>query len=168
MENRGLNTKTLRLARVKYYDTKHDGAEVNDIDAYAFLEKVGDEYVNLFDPTDGLAVFERSIYPNVTRDGEEYGNKIIHVCGNITDGACYVMDRVSVPELFGKDEVSLSELKSYILNSKLFFVDRISIIKGQKRAYRLLFYPTLLADQKQMAEFQQFIASHEGAKQYVK
>ena len=168
MENRSLKTRDLRLARVKYYDLEHNGAELSHIDAYAFLERVGEEYVNVFDPTDGLAVLDRSLYTNTTKDGEDYGNRLIHVCGTLTDGPCYVMDRVSVPDMMGIDIISTEQLREYVLRSDKFFVDRISLIQQEKRVRRIAFLPTLARDQKQMDAFKEYMGSHLKGKMYVK
>lgn len=168
MENRLLRTDRLRLARVKYYDMEHNGAELSPMDAYAFLENVKGNYVNVFDPTDGLPVLDRSMYANVTKDGEDYGNLLVHVSGTLDDGPCYVMDLISVRKMMGIDVITLEQLKQYVLMSKCFFVDRMGLIKGEKPSRRLAFLPTLVRDQKRMDEFKQYMDDHESLKRYVK
>lgn len=168
MENRSLKTEDLRLARVKYFDIEHNGAELTDVEAYAFLQKVGDKYVNVFDLTEDMPVLDRSIYPNVMRNGEEFGNRLIHVCGHLTDGPCYVIEPVNVRALFGYDLIGSNELKEYVLRSESFFVDRLNLIKGEKSVRRLGMLSTVKSDEAKMAELKEYIASHEKAKQYVK
>ena len=168
MENRTLNTKNLRLARVKYYDVEHNGAELSEMEAYAFLQKVGDQYKNVFDEAEDLPVLDRSIYPNVMRSGEEYGNRLIHVCGELTDGACYVIEPVALHKLFGVDIIGTNDLKDYMFHSEKFFVDRAHLIQGEKASHRLRMFSLLRADLIKLDAFKQYIASHEKAKQYVK
>ena len=168
MENRTLKTKDLKLARVKYFDMAHNGAELTDVEAYAFLEKVGDQYVNVFDMTEELPVLDRSLYPNVMRNGEEFGNRLIHVCGTLTDGACYVIEPVNVSKLLGFDTIGSDDLKEYMYRSEKFFVDRMHLIQEEKATRRIGMHATLKADAKKMDELKEYIASHEKATQYVK
>ena len=43
-----IKTENLRLAKIKYYDTVHNGVEVSDLDAYVFLVQVGEnQFLNL-------------------------------------------------------------------------------------------------------------------------
>lgn len=169
MENNMLQTKNLRLARVKWFDVDHNGAELDGQFAYAFLQKAGDVYFNLFDPTDNLPVLDRTPYPNVLSNGEEYGNKLRHVSGELTTGPCYVIEKVSVPEMFsGKDEISMSQLQNYILYSEKFFVDRISIIQGLEFSRRGAFFKKMLRDMKKKNQLKAFMASHEIGRKYQK
>ena len=169
MKDRVFKTDDLRLARVRYFDSKHHGTEfLADVEAYAFLEKVGEQFVNIFDPTDGLAVFDRLIYPNVDAYGYPYGNKLRHVCGEEVDGACYVIEKESVKNLMKSDEITLKQLTDYVLKSEHFFVDRIALWKQERPGSRLRLLSKHLQDEKLLAQLQQYIANHEGAKQYVK
>ena len=56
MIDRDVDLKRLKLAKVRYYDAKNNGAELSDIDAYAFLINVNGHYINLFDPIEELPV----------------------------------------------------------------------------------------------------------------
>lgn len=166
-----IRTDGLRLARVKYYDTKKNGAELSEIDGYAFLYRIHDSvYVNLFDPTEELPILDRSMYSNVTPTGIEYGNKLIHVCGKLEDGPCYVMEKVKVASLFKKDFVSVSDVRRYILYSDKFFVDRMHLIKELKEPFykKTRFLSTILEDEAKMAELQRYFQGHDCVKQYKK
>ena len=167
---KALKTTDLRLARVKWYDTEHNGAELSSPEAYAFLQKINeDTYINPFDPVETLPVLDRSIYPNVMANGEEFGNRLIHVSGELTTGPCYVIERRPVEGLFGEAEsVTLNQLKTYILRSKKFFVDRPSIILEFKGRERLGNFRQYLKDMTKMNELKQFFASHEKGREYVK
>ena len=171
MENRLLNTERLKLARVKYYDTKNNGAELSEIDGYAFLYQMDDHnYVNLFDPTEELPVLDRSMYSNVTSSGFEFGNKLIHISGKLEDGPCYVIERISTKALFKKDVVSLSDVRRYVLSSDKFFVDRLRLIKELQEPFftKARFLRTVIEDQAQMDQLQRYFQEHDCVKQYKK
>lgn len=168
MESRRLKTKDLKLARVKYYDWKQDGVELTQIEAYAFLEKFGDYYVNVFDLDDKLPVFERSIYPNVTKDGEEYGNRLIHVSGAIENGPCFVIEPVDVQRLIGMDSISYNGLKEYVYHSDKFFVDRVFMMQEETPLRRIGFHKKIRSDRKKLDALREYMSSHEVPKQYVK
>ncbi len=169
MENRLICTKNLKLARVKYYSNDRGGAEVSDVDAYVFLCKNGEKYTNPLDCFDEVPVFERVPYSNQTLDGEDFGTRLLHISGELQNGACYIVDPYQIGKVFGKDFISLSELKNYILNSDHFFVDRISIINQIKPfVLRARWIPVYFEDKSKLKELEEYILSHEGAKQYKK
>ena len=157
METKIINTEDLRLARIKYYDVAHNGAELSDIEAYAFLKKTGDRYVNVFDILKDLPVLDRSIYPNVMRNGEEFGNRLIHVCGELKDGPCYVIEPFSMREVIGFDYISEEELKEFVLRSDKFFVDRIKLIEEETGMKRIKLQPVLKSDVENMQAFQEYM-----------
>ena len=174
MEKRVINTKDLKLARVKYFDTEHNGAELTDIEAYVFLQKVGDEYANVFELSDSTPVLDRVPYSNYTKDGEPFGTRLVHVNGELTDGACYVIEPVNVSEMLRRREyseserkdISLDELTQYVMSSDMFFVDRINLIMSQGRPK--LHKGVLKRDRANMDRLQQYLLSHEKGYQYVK
>ena len=164
-----IKTDNLRLAKVKYFDTKHNGAEISDIEAYAFLVEVGEnQYLNVFDPDENIAVFDRSNYSNYTKDDVAFGNRLVHVCGEIANGACYVMERISVPALLGVESITLEQLKDYILASDKFFVDRLSLLESGPRKRGIAHKAKVWDDTKKMMALKKYIASHEDAVQYKK
>ena len=69
METKKMKTQDLRLARVRYYDTKHNGAELSHLEAYAFLRKAGEHFYNVFDVVEDLPVLDRMPYSCTTRSG---------------------------------------------------------------------------------------------------
>lgn len=157
METKIINTEDLKLARIKYYDTEHNGAELSDIEAYAFLRRVGDRYVNVFDILKDLPVLDRSIYPNERSNGEEFGNRLIHVCGELKDGPCYVIEPFSMRETIGFDYISEAELKEFVLRSDKFFVDRINLIEQETGMRRIKLQPVLKNDLDNMQAFQEYM-----------
>lgn len=168
MENRTIKTKDLRLARIKYFDLEHNGAELCDMEVYAFLQAVGDKYVNVFKPEEELPVYDRAPYANVTKTGEDYGNRLIHVSGEVMDGPCYVMELVSVPELVGMDIIGLDALKEYVLSSKKLFADRISLIGQETGTRKASLFLKLREDMEKMAAFKDYLDGHKVAGQGVK
>ena len=171
MENRLIDANKVRLARVKYYDVENNGAELSEHEAYAFLIQVNDhKFINPFDLAEDLPVLDRTFYANVTPKGEEYGTKLIHVSGELDNGPCYVLERLSVKDLFKKDSVSISDLRKYILRSRKFFVDRRHIISELDEPFikKSRFLPTILADEASMDKLKRFFSDHEVGKQYIK
>ena len=168
MENRMIKTENLRLARVKYFDVEHNGAELTEHEVYAFLESIGGKYVNVFHPTEELPVYDRAPYANVTRDGEDYGNRLFHLSGDVANGPCYVLDLVSVSKMLGKEDISLSALKEYVLSSKNFFLDRISLIQQEKGVRKVRMLPQLMEDTRRMNAFQEYLDGHSKTRKYVK
>ena len=171
MENRLIDANKIRLARVRYYDVKNNGAELSSQEAYAFLLQVDEKkYINPFDVTEDLPVLDRTFYANVMPNGEEYGTKLFHVCGELVDGPCYVLERQSAKDLFKKENISLHEIKRYILYSNKFFVDRRRIISELEESFfkKSRFLPTIMSDSANMEKLKKFFAEHESGKQYIK
>ena len=168
MEPGKMKTADLRLAKVRYFDTKHNGAELSTIEAYAFLRKAGDHYFNVFDVLEDLPVLDRAPYANTTMSGVDYGNKLFHVQGELVDGPCYVIEPFPVRDILRKERVSEPELREYVLRSKNFFVDRLKMLEDEPGRVKLSMLKTILADKKQMERLKAFFASHENGKPYVK
>lgn len=160
MENRNLNLKNVKLARIKYFDVKHNGAEVNDIDAYAFLYEKNGQYANILNPERELPVYGRVPYTNTTLDGEDFGTKIVHKAGEVQDGPCYIIDVEDCSRLFQCTEIGLSKLKQYVLQSSKFFIDRYGMLKEGTRNERLLHYKKMQQDKKMVNAFNEFVESH--------
>ena len=168
MENRTLNTENLRLARIKYFDTKHNGAEICDEEAYAFLFAFGGNYLNVFNPADNLPIYDRAPYANVAKNGMNYGNKLFHISGDVKDGPCYVIEPYSVKSLVGKDTITMEELREYVLASKKYFVDRIALINEEKGPRRFTLSPILKETMQQKKAFDKYMASHVGYDNFQK
>ena len=170
MENKKLKASSIRLAKVKYYDAKRGGVEVSDIDAYAFLYRYGEEYVNIFDLGESLPVFERVPYSNTTLDGEDFGTKLMLVGGDDTkSGACYILEKTTAKDLMGEDQVSVDSLQDYLLRSNDFFVDRLSILDDETTMInKSLYYHTYLSDKRRMYTLKKYFGSHENGVSYKK
>ena len=156
-----IKLKRLKLARVKYFDKEHNGAEVNDIDAYAFLYEKDGEYVNLFNPAREYPVYGRVPYTNTTRDGEDFGSKIVLRSGEVESGPCYIIDMEDCSKFFGKDKMSLDSLKQYMMMSSSFFIDRLEMMQEGTKREKILHYKKIQQDRTMHARFNQFMDSHE-------
>ena len=162
MVNKQMKADQVRLARVRYYDDSKKGIEVDNIGAYAFLVKAGTKYINIFDITSDLPVFERVPYSNTTKDGEDFGSKVMQISGvEDVSGLVYVLEDSTAKDLFNEDQVSDELLKRYIIHSKKFFVDRKSIIQDCPSKLEMLrALPILLSDEKKHAKLQRLVDSH--------
>ena len=168
MINKMIKADQLKLAKVKYYDAEANGIEVNGLDAYAFLMKAGKDYVNVFDLTSNLPIFERVPYSNTTKDGVNYGTKVIQISGEADkSGLCYVLETSTAKDLFEVEELDEEALKRYIVSSKKFFIDRKSIIQDNPSLIaRMKALPILLSDEKKHDKLRKFVDSHETGKRY--
>ena len=160
-----LKTKDLRITEIRYFDTLHNGVLVPSQEAYTFLQKIGDQYVNVFTPEVEYPIYERVPYSNTTKDGWEFGTKIMLVSGECQDGLCYVMERTPVQDVLRVDEITKEELEKVILKSNVFFINRIDLLKKEKNSF---FNRQLREDQKKMKKFQQYLDSCQKGLQYHK
>ena len=169
MENKIIKTKDLKLARVKYFDSEHNGVELTPIEAYAFIQWSDEDqrFVNLFDDEENLPVYARSLYPNVAPNGEEYGNRLINVYGPVENGPCFVIEPVDVSKLLDMKAITWEGLKEYVLHSDKFFVDRIPLIENEKPSRRIRFMKKLISDHKHMAELRAYMSSRRPGKQFI-
>lgn len=130
----------IKLAQVRYFDVERNGCEIPPTKAYVILLEDNGTYMNVFSLEDHVPVYSRVPYSNTTRDGEDFGTKIVLSSGEVQEGMCYVLDSLSSDSLFGdKKTVSYESLKNYVLNSDLFFPDRISLLRKEKRNLRTKF-----------------------------
>ena len=165
-----VNIENLRLAKVRYYDAEKKGLEITDLNAYAFIFASGSSYVNLFDMTDEIPVFERVPYTNTTQSGLNYGTKVRQLTGDRDkSGACYLLEKMNVKDLFQKDKISIEQIKDYMLHSSLFFVDRKDIIQEDYTFLeKIKFLPVILSDEKKQQQLQEYLFSQEKQHQYHK
>jgi hypothetical protein len=171
MRERMIDSKRIRLGRVTYFDKEHNGTVVPSVDAYVFLVNVNGVYVNPFNVADELPVYDRVPYSNTTRDGHDYGTKIVLANGEVKEGPCYVMEKIDVGEYYGKKKMSLDMLEECILSSEKFFIDRIGILEKMGGSPRRKYYNhrKLIRDLDQLNRFNEFMDScMEDSMQYHK
>lgn len=123
--------------------------------------KENDTYYNLFNPMLDYPVYERVPYSNTTANGEDYGTKIQLIQGDACDGICYIVESFHLQSIFGDKQISLSELKSYILSSQFFFLDRQHILDEEPFHFSTILRNHRIreADERSMREFEKYIGS---------
>lgn len=166
-----VNTKDLSVAEVRYYDKEKNGLEYTSPLSYVILLNRGDTYVNLFNCGDFAPVYTRiKNVSNRFKDSDEFfGTKINLVCGEVQSGEAWLISDVNFSEVFGMEEVDVDDIENYVIESDLFFKDRLEIIKTLQKRYVLpevSVRSVLEKDQKSLDEMNAFFAERE--KQKVK
>lgn len=133
MKNNKVDVKKLRLAQIRYFDSSRNGCEIPQSKAYAFLINVDGQYVNILNPAMEYPVYDRSPYSNTTLDGEDFGNRLILVNGEVKNGTCYVMELIDVGELFNDSMVNISTIEKFVFQSDYFFPDRIDLYQNKSK-----------------------------------
>jgi len=168
MKETKIDAKRIRLGKVTYFDTDYNGSAVPPVDAYAFLVDVGGTYINPFNLVDELPVYDRVPYTNTTKDGEDFGSKIVLKQGEVQDGPCYVLERINVEDYYGVSDISLSMLEDFIIESNKFFIDRAELLEDNIKNGSLLrkryAKKKLVEDKKTMEKFISFLADCEREK----
>lgn len=159
MSNSLIDTKRIKLGKVTFFDTEHNGTAVPSVDAYVFLVNVNGTYVNPFNVASELPVYDRVPYTNTTRDGEDFGTKIVLANGEVKDGPCYVIEKIDISSYYGKEQMSVDMLRDIMLKSDKFFVDRLGVLeeipaltRGRKLGRKMM------EDKKKMSELQEFLS----------
>ena len=165
-----IQTNRLKLAQLRYFDEKRNATEIPQKKGYAFLVENNGEYVNILNLENSLPVYGRCLYTNTTMDGEDYGTKIFLVSGEVKSGLCFVMEPVNVSQIFQCSEVSLKDLEQYILNSDLFFIDRLELLKNKKIPFYMKksLKKRICEDMSCLNELNEYFASQEENIQYQK
>ena len=172
--NKEIDSKRIKLARVKYFDLEKNGVEYRyfDDDPYVFLVNVDGKYVNLFDPSEDMPVYERIPYPNHLPNGDFFGTMIDIVQGEVKEGLCYLIDKPEEYELiklFWKEKIRISDLINYMFNSKLFFIDRKDLLlESSKTRFSRRLRTLLCEDYKNLDDFAYFVNSHNKGVQFNK
>lgn len=156
MEKKMIDTSSLKLAQVRYFDMEHNGVEIPELKAYVFLRKVGEHYINVLNPLEELPVYDRVPYANTTMDGMDYGTKIVLAQGECQEGPCYVIENLGVSNVFGTEQISMEQLQEFVLKSHMFFVDRIQLLREKKI---VPFNKQLRDDLNQMEALKKYFAS---------
>lgn len=164
MKSDVIKTSRLRKARIKYFESDKNGCEVFCPEAYALLLKVGDAYINVVNPYEECNVYDRVPYSNSTKSGEDYGTKLLLVCGREEDGLCYVLE----PKLGAfedKSYIRFCDIENEIAyNLSVFYFDRWDLFKDSNRGYFDQFIQKGLAfkkDAEKREEFLNYISSKE-------
>lgn len=134
-----IKTKDLKLAHVRYYDEKHKGLEYSEPLSSVILVKTEDNsYDNLLNPGENFPVFERiaRTFNHYSTDGY-YGTKIRLVSGELASGEAWLLTSIDFENLFGREYVDFWDIERYVLNSPLYFKDRMRIIEDKLSVEKL-------------------------------
>lgn len=162
-----ISTDRIRLAELKYFDAKHNGIEYGDAQSYVLLYEVPDKctssvkYVNFFDFCDTYPVFKRSkFYGAFTKDGVDFGTKIVPVSDDVSTGPCFLLTDVNFRDVFGRDNVTIDVLENYILKSEKYFKDREMIARRRLHDFRepIGMVRIINKDKKSRAKMEEFFA----------
>lgn len=169
MEKLEFDTSKMKLAQVRYFNEEKQSTEIPTIQGYVFLININGNYVNIFNSTKSINVYDRLPYSNTTIDGEDYGNKLVICSGEVSEGICYVIEPFDIKLLLGEGKITYKQLEDVIINSNNFFVDRIHIIEDRKVFIknRIKYKKILEKDRKSMAELDRYLNA-QGNFQYKK
>lgn len=134
-----IKTKDLKLAHVRYYDGEHRGLECSDPLSNVILVKVGENlFDNLLNPGEIFPVYRRVVgtFNQYSTDGY-YGTKIKLVSGELTPGEAWLLTATNFESVFGRESIDINDIEKYVVNSPLYFKDRVTIIE-RKLAYEKL------------------------------
>lgn len=165
-----INTKDLRLAEVRYFDVENNGLEYTPPLSYVVLLNRGDTYINLLNCGDFAPIYSRNDHESniYNRDTEEYiGTKVELVCGEVQEGEAWLLNDTDFVQHFGCEEVEMADVEHYVLQSNLFFKDRIELATTVMNRHGLPFLSIkniVKKDEKCHEEMRRFFAEREPQK----
>ena len=123
------NKKNLHLAELKYFDMQHNGIEVTNDASFAIVYGREGYFCNALDQIQELPTFER-VHGTTNSYGDEYfGTKVRQLTDECSEGPCWLLSDRSIQDRFPGDIVTLRELEDFVLDSPLFFRERMDIAK---------------------------------------
>lgn len=171
MRDLKIESSKLRLAQFRYYNLERQASEIPDDKAYTILAEINGTYINVLNPLETLPVYDRSsVYKNYTKDGmHEFGNKIFLVNGEEQDGPCFILELINMQNEFGKEIVTMKDIENYVLNSRMFFPDRLKLLEiNRKQISSLYRKKLLLEDTQKLNRFNEYFSSFEKGKELEK
>ncbi len=166
-----IQTSRIKLADLKYFDKEQNGVELSDsLSKGILIDPLGDDnYYNLFCFSEYYPVFKRERGSNVSLSGEEYGTRMSLVSNELASGPCWVLSKVSFRDEVGKDEVSISDIEEYVINSSYFFKDRVAIIEDRFKGRKgRKWHKKVLSDEQNRRAMEEFFAARECGVQKTK
>lgn len=124
--------ENLHLAELKYFDMQHNGIEVTPPASFVVIYGVDGYYFNTLSSLEEFPTFER--VPGTTNSyGDEYfGTKVRVLSESCSTGPCWLInDEVDIQDAFAGEVVTRSEIEQYVLDSPLYFKDRLDIAKDR-------------------------------------
>ena len=160
-----INTKDLKLAEVRYFNVERNGLELTPPLSHVVLLNRGDTYINLLNCGELQPIYKRDKYKtNIYSDEEYIGTKIDLVCGNVQDGEAWLLNDTDFVQYFGCEEVEMTDIEHYVLQSNLFFKDRIELATTVMHRHGLPFLSIkniVKKDEKCHEEMRRFFAERE-------
>lgn len=167
MEKYKIAVENLRKAKIRYCESDK-GCEIPEVEAYALLIKIGDEYRNVVRPLEECNVYDRLPYSNRTQNGEDFGSKIILASGKEEDGICYIMEK-KLGAFEGKDYVTVDEIDDEIINNlDVFYFDRWDLCFDGVVPINKCSKVVKKADKERRNKFIEFLNSKQKQKNFIK
>ena len=158
-----IKSSKVRLAQFRYYDLERHASEIPDEKFYAVLVEINGTYINALNLFEELPVYDRSSYANVSKDGlTEFGNKIVLVNGEEQEGKCLILEKGNLSYDLKKEEVTIKDIEKYVLDSELFFPDRLRLLDTNRKQISSIYRKRLLVDDTQkLNRFNEYFDSFE-------
>lgn len=172
MENRTFDINKLRVAKIKYFDSKDQSCRslpdgLNQ--PYVFLYNFDGKYINIFDPLREYPVYEETSLMYADNDGIDRGSLIFQVSGERKDGPIYLMHSSrTTRDYFKNDKIDYNQLKKCILFSSSFFIERPKIIMSLPLKERIGYLKKFLKDIRDKYYFKEYLLCCEKGYQYKK
>ena len=144
-----INVKDLRLAELRCFEDNN--IKLRNPFGYGILLKIkNNDYVNVLNVMEKYPIFERkqviSLSPKGNFQVENLGNyngntlKLLTNEDNLKNGPCWLIDEESFDSL--GEQVTFEEIENYVLDSDLFFKDRMDIAQDRlsrfKKPFKML------------------------------
>ena len=131
-----MKTRDIKIAELKFFDKDH-GIEVSGVQSYGLIAKIGrNSYLNILNPYDDYPIFERVPYSNCSRDGLEYGTKVISVGdAELESGPCWIIGGECLFDEIGKETIKGGDIEDFVLKSPLYYKDRLPLVKREMKRH---------------------------------
>lgn len=167
MKEYKIAVENLRKAKIRYYE-EDKGCEIPEVEAYALLIKIGDEYRNVVRPLEECTVYDRVPYSNRTQGGDDFGTKIVLASGKDEEGICYIIEK-NLDAFEGKDYVTVSEIDDEIINNlDTFYFDRWDLCFKDGVPINMCSKRVKKADKERRKKFIEFLESKKRQKVFEK
>lgn len=138
-----INVKDLKLAELRCFE--NDNIKLTNPFGYGILLKINEgSYVNILNIGERYPIFERKQVLDFTSKDEfriknvgEYNGNVLQLLANkdqLKDGACWLIKNGSFSSL--GEQVTIEQIEDYVLNSDLFFKDRMDIAQDRLKKFK--------------------------------
>ena len=164
----------LHLAELKYFDMQNNGIELSEPASYVVVYEYADgRFLNALEPLEELPTFERRPWTTNIYSGQEYfGTKIKVLTDEFSTGPCWLLCDEKFRRCLPGQEVSLLEVEDYVLDSPLYFKDRLDIAKRRLRSFEQPFKMARIvrSDKQNDGKVEEFfrIRNNDRKREYIK